>query len=177
MCKEMKELLMELGIRHAEFIVELVPLKQFTPNGCDEVKFLFSANKNQLPGELAKVASGGEISRVMLALKYILSSKKQLPVIVFDEIDTGLSGDVAHKMAQMMREMSERMQVISISHLPQIAAMGDAHFKVYKEDKTNSTVSRIRQLEKKERIVEIAGMLSGKEITSAAMVAAENLLM
>jgi DNA repair protein RecN (Recombination protein N) len=168
--------LSDLGIRHAEFVVELLPLNQFTPNGCDEVRFLFSANKNQKPGEIAKVASGGEISRVMLALKYILSEKKQLPVIVFDEIDTGLSGEVAHRMAQMMREMATHMQVISISHLPQIAAAGDAHLKVYKEDGSDSTISRIRLLDREERVQEIAAMLSGKEITAVAMEAAENLL-
>ena len=112
----------------------------------------------------------------MLALKYILSTKKKLPVIVFDEIDSGLSGEVAHKMAQMMREMSNRMQVISISHLPQIAAAGNSHFKVYKEDSTDLTISRIRQLDAQERVQEIAAMLSGKEITPAAMEAAMNLL-
>lgn len=176
LCKEVKRLLLELGIRHAEFEVELLPLEDFTLNGCDEVRFLFSANKNQTPGEIAKVASGGEISRVMLALKYILSTKKQLPVILFDEIDTGLSGEVAHKMAQMMREMTAHMQVISISHLPQIAAAGDVHFKVYKEDNQEATISRIRALESRERILEIAAMLSGKEITAAAMETAEQLL-
>ncbi len=167
---------MELGIRHAEFVVDLLPLEHFTPCGCDDVRFLFAANKNQQPGEIAKVASGGEISRVMLALKYVLSGTKQLPVIVFDEIDTGLSGEVAHKMAEIMREMAGRMQVISISHLPQIAAAGNCHFKVYKEDNSEATVSRIRKLESGERVREIAGMISGKEITPAALEAAESLL-
>ncbi len=176
LCEEMKHLLMELGIRHAEFVVDLLPLEHFTPCGCDDVRFLFAANKNQQPGEIAKVASGGEISRVMLALKYVLSGTKQLPVIVFDEIDTGLSGEVAHKMAEIMREMAGRMQVISISHLPQIAAAGNCHFKVYKEDNSEATVSRIRKLESGERVREIAGMISGKEITPAALEAAESLL-
>ena len=176
LCEEMKHLLLELGIRHAEFVVKLTALDYFTLHGSDEIQFLFSANKNQIPGEISKVASGGEISRVMLALKYILSTKKKLPVIVFDEIDSGLSGEVAHKMAQMMREMSNRMQVISISHLPQIAAAGNSHFKVYKEDSTDLTISRIRQLDVQERVQEIAAMLSGKEITPAAMEAAMNLL-
>lgn len=176
LCEEMKRLLVGLGIRHAEFVVELNPLDHFTPTGCDDVKFLFAANKNQQPGEIAKVASGGEISRVMLALKYVLSETKQLPVIVFDEIDTGLSGEVAHRMAQMMQEMANRMQVISISHLPQIAAAGTGHFKVYKEDHPEMTISRIRKLTFEERIREIAGMISGKEITPAALEAAENLL-
>lgn len=175
LCEEMKSLLVGLGIRHAEFVVQLSPLDHFTPTGCDEVKFLFSANKNQQPGEIARVASGGEISRVMLALKYVLSGSKQLPVIVFDEIDTGLSGEVAHRMAQMMQEMAGRMQVISISHLPQIAAAGNCHFKVYKEDSPDATISRIRKLSADERVREIAGMMSGKEISAAALEAAASL--
>ena len=176
LCEEMKSLLVGLGIRHAEFVVELLPLDRFTSTGCDDVKFLFSANKNQQAGEIAKVASGGEISRVMLALKYVLSATKQLPVIVFDEIDTGLSGEVAHRMAQIMQEMAKRMQVISISHLPQIAAAGNCHFKVYKEDNQEMTISQIRKLTGEERIRDIAGMMSGEEITVAALEAAKNLL-
>lgn len=176
LCEEMKRLLVGLGIRHAEFVVELTEAGRFTPTGCDDVKFLFSANKNQVAGEIAKVASGGEISRVMLALKYVLSGTKQLPVIIFDEIDTGLSGEVAHRMAQMMKEMAGRMQVISISHLPQIAAAGNCHFKVYKEDSREATISRIRKLSREERVREIAGMMSGEEISAAALEAAENLL-
>lgn len=111
----------------------------------------------------------------MLSLKYILSKNKQLPVIVFDEIDTGLSGEVAHRMAQMMQEMATRMQVISISHLPQIAAAGNCHFKVYKEDHS-SIRFRIRKLALEERVKEIAGMISGSEISAAALEAAKNLL-
>lgn len=173
---EMNSLLTGLGIKHAEFIVEITASDEFTPTGTDEVKFLFSANKNQQPGEIAKVASGGEISRVMLSLKYVLSKTRLLPVIVFDEIDTGLSGEVAHKMARMMKEMASRMQVISISHLPQIAAAGNCHFKVYKEDNPDSTVSCIKKLSPDERIKEIAGMISGSEITPAAIETAKNLL-
>lgn len=176
LCEEMKRLLTGLGIRHAAFRVDLSALDHFTATGKDEVKFLFAANKNQEPGEIARVASGGEISRVMLALKYVLSGTKQLPVIVFDEIDTGLSGEVAHRMARIMQEMSRRMQVISISHLPQIAAAGNCHFKVYKEDNSEATISRIKLLTADERIREVAGMISGQEITPAAMEAARNLL-
>lgn len=176
LCEDMKKLLIDLGIRHAEFVVDIQVLEDFTPTGKDDVKFLFAANKNQQPGEIARVASGGEISRVMLALKYVLSGSKQLPVIVFDEIDTGLSGEVAHRMAQIMKDMAMRMQVISISHLPQIAAAGNCHFKVYKEDNSAMTISRIRKLSVEERIREIAAMMSGKEITPAALEAAENLL-
>jgi len=176
LCGEMKHLLTELGIRHADFRVEIGQAADYTPTGGDTVKFLFSANKNQQPGEIAKVASGGEISRVMLALKYVLSGSRRLPVIIFDEIDTGLSGEVAHRMAGMMREMAARMQVISISHLPQIAAAGNCHYKVYKEDYPDMTVSRIRKLSPEERELEIAGMMSGKEITAAAIEAARHLL-
>ena len=174
--KEMKDILKDLGIKHAEFVVAVSDTSVFGWSGTDEVKFLFAANKNQVPGEISRVASGGEISRVMLSLKYVLSRSKQLPVIVFDEIDTGLSGEVAHKMACMMQEMSSRMQVISISHLPQIAAAGKTHFKVYKEDNSRTTISRIRELAYEERIQEIAGMISGSEISAAALETARNLL-
>ena len=115
--EEMRGLLVSMGIKHAVFRVMITPLDHFTATGKDDVSFLFSANKNQEPGELVKVASGGEISRLMLSLKYILSRTKQLPVIIFDEIDTGVSGEIAHRMAEMMKEMARRMQVISISHL------------------------------------------------------------
>lgn len=167
--EEMRGLLVGLGIKHALFKVEIVPLDHFTPTGKDEVTFLFSANKNQEPGELSRVASGGEISRLMLSLKYILSRTKQLPVIIFDEIDTGVSGEIAHRMAAMMKEMATRMQVISISHLPQIAAAGDSHFKVYKEDDHAGTISRIRRLTEEERVIEIAGMISGSVVSEAAL--------
>ena len=160
--EEMQGLLVSMGIKHAVFKVMITPLDHFTPTGKDDVSFLFSANKNQEPGELVKVASGGEISRLMLSLKYILSRTKQLPVIIFDEIDTGVSGEIAHRMAEMMKEMACRMQVISISHLPQIAAAGDHHFKVYKEDDQMGTISRIRRLTDEERVAEIAGMKIGR---------------
>lgn len=174
--REMQTLLVGLGIKHAVFSVDIKKLDHFVATGKDAVKFLFAANKNQMPGELSKVASGGEISRLMLSLKYILSRDKQLPVIIFDEIDTGVSGEIAHKMAIMMKEMAGRMQVISISHLPQIAAAGDAHFKVYKVDEINGTVSRIRRLNEDERVKEIAGMISGSIITEAAFENARQLL-
>lgn len=174
--EEMRELLVGMGIKHAVFKVVITPLDHFTPTGKDDVSFLFAANKNQEPGELAKVASGGEISRLMLSLKYILSRTKQLPVIIFDEIDTGVSGEIAHSMAAMMKEMAERMQVISISHLPQIAAAGDTHFKVYKEDDQEGTISRIRRLTDEERVIEIAGMISGSVVSKAALENARLLL-
>lgn len=176
LCQEMENLLQDLGIKHARFEVDIQETEEFLGNGKDEVTFLFAANKNQQPGEIAKVASGGEISRVMLSLKYVLSKTRRLPVIVFDEIDTGLSGEVAHRMAQMMQEMAQGMQVICISHLPQIASAGKEHFKVYKEDRQTNTVSRIRKLSRTERVNEIAGMICGSEITSAALETARNLL-
>ncbi len=174
--QEIVGLLQELGIKHARFEVGLKSSGEFLPNGTDEVSFLFAANKNQEPGDISRVASGGEISRVMLVLKYVLSRTRRLPVIVFDEIDTGLSGEVAHKMAKMMREMAEGMQVISISHLPQIAAGSTVHYKVYKEDNFRHTISKIRKLSEEERVQEIAGMISGSEISEAALAAARNLL-
>lgn len=176
LCKEMERLLQDLGIKHARFEVAIRETEEFLGNGKDEVIFLFAANKNQQPGEIAKVASGGEISRVMLSLKYVLSKTRQLPVVVFDEIDTGLSGEIAHRMADMMQEMAQRMQVICISHLPQIAAAGKDHFKVYKEDSQINTISRIRKLSPSERVNEIAGMISGREISPAALETARNLL-
>ena len=174
--EEMRGLLVSMGIKHAVFKVMITPLDHFTTTGKDDVSFLFSANKNQEPGELVKVASGGEISRLMLSLKYILSRTKQLPVIIFDEIDTGVSGEIAHRMAEMMKEMARRMQVISISHLPQIAAAGDHHFKVYKEDDQVGTISRIRRLTDEERVAEIAGMISGSVVSDAALENARLLL-
>ncbi|WP_251621586.1 DNA repair protein RecN [Odoribacter lunatus] len=176
LCDCMKSMLVDLGVRHAEFVVSIEDTGEYTFTGKDDVKFLFAANKNQQPGEISKVASGGEISRVMLSLKYILSRTKHLPVIILDEIDTGLSGEVAHRMAQMMREMASRMQVVSISHLPQIAAAGGCHLKVYKEDDLHHTISRIKKLDDEERIKEIAGMISGSEITTSAVETAKNLL-
>ena len=169
MREEMCALLISLGIKHAVFSITIDSLDHFVASGKDDVQFRFAANKNQMPGELSKVASGGEISRLMLSLKYILCRNKQLPVIIFDEIDTGVSGEIAHRMASMMKEMSGRMQVISISHLPQIAAAGMNHFKVYKEDDQANTISRIKWLDQEERIREIAGMISGHEISKAAL--------
>ena len=174
--ERMTSLLVNLGIKHARFLVSIQPAGDFTPSGTDEVLFLFSANKNQEPGELSKIASGGEISRLMLSLKYILSHAKQLPVIIFDEIDTGVSGETAHRMAVMMKKMSQRMQVISITHLPQIAAAGTAHFEVYKEDDQQSTISRIKHLAEEERVVAIARMISGSAISDIALQNARLLL-
>ncbi|MDR2129615.1 MAG: DNA repair protein RecN [Odoribacteraceae bacterium] len=173
--EETRSLLVELGIKHASFSVVVEPVQVFTATGRDNVTFLFSANKSHAPGELARVASGGEISRLMLAMKYILSRAKLLPVIIFDEIDSGVSGEIAHRVAAILKRMSTRVQVICISHLPQVAAAGSVHFKVYKEE-GERTLSRVKRLSDQERIVEIAGMMSGSSISEAAIENARHLL-
>jgi DNA repair protein RecN (Recombination protein N) len=173
--EETRALLVDLGMRHARFSVRVEPSRDFTDTGKDEVTFLFSANKNHEPGEISRVASGGEISRLMLSMKYILSRAKQLPAIIFDEIDTGVSGEIAHRVATMLRRMSARVQVICISHLPQVAAAADAHFEVYKEE-GQRTLSRVRRLSSEERVIEIAAMISGSSISDAAIENARQLL-
>ena len=172
--EEMRGLLVSMGIKHAVFRVMITPLDHFTATGKDDVSFLFSANKNQEPGELVKVASGGEISRLMLSLKYILSRTKQLPVIIFDEIDTGVSGEIAHRMAEMMKEMARRMQVISISHLPQIAAMADNHFLIEKESDAGETVTRVTALDEEGAVREVARLMN--DVTETTLAAARELL-
>ena len=144
--------------------------------GTDELVFAFNANKGGKLQALNKVASGGELSRIMLSLKRILASQSALPTILFDEIDTGVSGEVAAKMAGMMREMAKQMQVISITHLPQIASKGQHHFKVYKTDGQSQTQSLIRRLSEEERVHEIAQMLSGAKVSDAAVANAKILL-
>lgn len=146
-------------------------------NGLDSVNFLFSANKNGLLQQVASIASGGEIARVMLSLKAMIAGAVKLPTIIFDEIDTGVSGSIAEKMALIMQEMGQaNRQVISITHLPQIAAKGATHYKVYKVDTEVGTNSYIRQLNQEERIQEIANMLSGAVLTEAALNNAKALL-
>ncbi|MDR1273530.1 MAG: DNA repair protein RecN [Odoribacteraceae bacterium] len=174
--EEMRALLVELGMPHARFSVAVEGLPGYAPAGRDNVRFFFSANKNHEPGELSRVASGGEISRLMLSMKYILSRDKLLPAIIFDEIDTGVSGEIAHRVATMLKRMSARAQVISISHLPQIAATGDLHFKVYKEDGPRGTLSRVKRLSDPERVTEIAAMISGSAISEVALENARLLL-
>ena len=148
----------------------------YLKNGKDEISFLFSANKGAHFGELKKVASGGELSRVMLAVKKLLSENSQLPTIIFDEIDTGVSGEISNKMASIMHQMSGNMQVITITHLPQIAAKGNQHYKVFKEEHEGTTITQLKQLTEDERIIEIAEMLSGKDISDSALVHAKELL-
>lgn len=167
-----------LDMPHNNFKVFIENTGDITPNGTDNVTFMFSANKNMEPRKIAQVASGGEIARVMLALKAITSKNANLPTIIFDEIDTGVSGKVADSMAALMQEMGNigSRQVIAITHLPQIASKGDRHYWVYKEDSTDKTISHIRQLSGEERIQEIAHMLSGNRITEAAIENAKQLL-
>lgn len=174
--RDMTAMLLTLGMPNVRFKIELAERDKPAENGLDLTTFLFSANKNQTMQELSSVASGGEIARVMLSLKAIISQKEQLPTIIFDEIDTGVSGEIASKMAAIMEAMGENMQVISITHLPQIASRGKYHYKVYKQDDSEGTKSNIIQLSKEERIKEIAHMLSGETLTQAAIDNAKELL-
>ena len=174
--EEIFGLLESLGIKDSQFDVQFVDTKDYKPNGRDSVKFMFSANKNVPMGELSKTASGGELSRLMLSLKYILSRSSKLPTIIFDEIDTGISGDIAGKMGAMFRRMSEHMQVICITHLPQVAAKGNHHLKVYKHEADGAIRSDIKPLTGDDRIREIAAMLSGEKITDAALQNARELM-
>ena len=162
----------------AKFVVNIQSSTELNPYGMDKITFLFSANNSLAPRSLAEVASGGEMSRVMLALKALTSRQIQLPTIVFDEIDTGVSGKVASSMAQIMGEMCKEaeQQVLAITHLPQIAAKADVHYFVYKEDVDGRTLTRIRELDSEQRITELAHMLSGSKVTDAAMENARQLL-
>lgn len=170
------EILSQLGMPNARFLFEINSSEDFLPKGKDEVQLLFSANKGSDFGLLKKVASGGEMSRIMLAVKSILANYSKLPTIIFDEIDTGVSGEVAHKMGDIMKTMSTSMQVFAITHLPQIAAKGHQHYKVYKTTQDDSTVSELKLLNIDERISEIAEMLSGKDVSDSALNHAKALL-
>mgnify|MGYP001026041884 FL=1 len=174
--KQLANILADLGMPHARFQIKNTPSENYYKNGKDSLEFLFSANKGGQYGELKKVASGGELSRVMLAIKKILSENSQLPTIIFDEIDSGVSGEISNKMAHIMSQMSLKMQVITITHLPQIAAKGNQHYKVYKDEVNHITTTNLKQLSEDERIVEIAEMLSGKTISDSALTHARELL-
>lgn len=173
---QLEAILGDLGMPNAKFKIELTPLEQFVSNGKDSLQFLFTANKGSSFNALKKAASGGELSRIMLAIKSILAEYINLPSIMFDEIDTGVSGEISNKMGEIMKEMSNKMQVFTITHLPQIAAKGDSHFKVFKTDTTEATHTQLKQLHKEERIVEIAQMLGGLNITDSALSHAKQLL-
>jgi len=174
--KQLAYLLSELGMPNARFSITINPTEKYFTTGKDALEFLFSANKGGSFGELKKVASGGELSRIMLSVKKVLSENTQLPTILFDEIDTGVSGEVSNKIAAIMQQMSQNMQVITITHLPQIAAKGNQHYKVYKEEVNGVTTTNLKQLSEDERIVEIAEMLSGKNISDSAITHAKELL-
>lgn len=174
--EQLEALLATLGMPNARFSVELIPSDRFLDNGKEELKFLFSANKGGQFNELKKAASGGELSRIMLAIKSILTNYTQLPTIMFDEIDTGVSGEISNKMASIMQQMSKTMQVFTITHLPQIAAKGDTHFKVFKEDIDEVTQTQLKRLNADERVIEIAQMLGGADLSSSAIEHAKQLL-
>ena len=173
---EIISLLRQLGMPNARFRVQLSRSGDFKPTGIDDADFLFSANKQVKPENIAKVASGGELSRVMLSLKSLLTMNTNLPTIIFDEIDSGVSGEVADKVGQILSDMGKYMQVINITHLPQVAAKGNEHFHVYKDDTINSTITRVKLLSSSERVHEIARLLSGSEVTATAVKNAQELL-
>lgn len=174
--EKIKAILSQLGMVEANFQIEISHTDSYYPKGKDEVVLLFSANKGTSFGLLKKVASGGEMSRIMLAIKAILANYSKLPTIIFDEIDTGVSGEIAIKMGEIMKDMSATMQVFAITHLPQIAAKGNSHYKVSKRNQGDTTISELNLLTQEERIQQIAEMLSGKEITDSALQHAKALL-
>jgi DNA repair protein RecN (Recombination protein N) len=174
--KQLEDTLVELGMASATFKIEITPSKEFKPTGKDELSFLFSANKGSSYGDLKKVASGGELSRIMLTIKAILARYEQLPTMMFDEIDTGVSGEISNKMGHIMQDMSNTMQIFSITHLPQVAAKGVHHFKVYKEEELMGTNTKMKRLSPDERVVELAEMLGGKSLSESALAHARQLL-
>ena len=173
---QVREQLRDLGMEHAVLQILLHPAERLTPSGADNAEFLFCANRGGRPEKIDKVASGGEMSRLMLVLKVIMAQHRQLPTIVFDEIDTGVSGRVADSMGEIMQQLGRSLQVINITHLPQVAAKGEHHFLVYKSNEGEATASAIRKLSPEERINHIAAMLSGSTITAAALQQAAELL-
>lgn len=171
----LRERALPLGMKNLQVEVA-VKETELTSTGIDFIEFLFAFNKNQQPMPVGNTASGGEISRLMLSIKSIVADKMQLPSIIFDEVDTGVSGDVANRMGEMMHEISRNIQVMAITHLPQVAAQGNAHYKVFKEDTDTSTVTRVRELTDDERVDELAVMLSGSAVNDAARANARSLL-
>jgi DNA repair protein RecN (Recombination protein N) len=174
--KRITGLLKQLGMPDSVFVIEQERLEVPGLNGTDKIKFLFTANKGSEPAEISRIASGGELSRLMLSIKSVISQRRLLPTIVFDEIDTGVSGDIAVKVGNILQQMAATMQVITITHLPQIAGKAGAHYFVYKKIKENITKTYIRQLSENERITEIANMLSGNKESEAALSTARELL-
>lgn len=174
--EKLKTILTDLGMPNSDFKIDFEKSKDFKSNGLDDISFLFSANKGMQFQHLKKSASGGELSRIMMAIKTILSNYIQMPTLMFDEIDTGVSGEIANKMADTMIQLSKNMQVFAITHLPQIAAKGQSHFKVYKQDSGSKTETNLKLLTENERINEIAQMLSGSSLPSSAIAHAKQLL-
>lgn len=174
--EQTRELLAELGMPNARLVVSHQHPAAPGPNGLDEISLLFTANRGAAPQPLAKAASGGEFSRLMLAVKYLLADKTALPTIIFDEIDTGISGEVALKVARLLRQMAAQHQCLAITHLPQMAAAGDLHYFVYKEEGAERTISRLRILTDAERVTEIAQMIGGAQPGKAAVQSAKELL-
>ncbi len=173
---QLEETLIDLGMASATFKIDISPSKEFKSTGKDDLSFLFSANKGSAYGDLKKVASGGELSRIMLTIKAILARYEQLPTMMFDEIDTGVSGEISNKMGDIMKDMSNTMQIFSITHLPQVAAKGVHHFKVYKEEELMGTNTKMKRLSSEERVVELAEMLGGKTLSDSALAHARQLL-
>lgn len=173
---QLVEMVIPLGMPNVRFDVDFVTRPEPESDGMDDIRFLFSANKSGELQPVAQTASGGEISRLMLCIKAMIAGFTALPAIIFDEVDTGVSGDIADKMGDIMQDLGAKMQVITITHLPQIAAKGKEHFFVYKEDTTERTITRIKKLNKEERIKEVARMLSGASLTGASIANAKELL-
>ncbi|MCU0362765.1 MAG: DNA repair protein RecN [Bacteroidales bacterium] len=174
--RQVTELLRQLGMPNARFAIEMKNSGDFTPSGTDQADFLFSANRQVPPDNLSRIASGGELSRVMLSLKSLITRNNNLPTIIFDEIDSGVSGEVADKVGQILSSMGRYMQVINITHLPQVASRGSRHYHVYKSDTEDSTITRVRLLSDDERVMEVARLLSGSEVTGIAVENARELL-
>jgi DNA repair protein RecN (Recombination protein N) len=174
--QKISDLLRQLGMPNGKFRIEISRAHDFNPSGIDNADFLFSANKQVAPENIAKVASGGELSRVMLSLKSLLTKNNNLPTIIFDEIDSGVSGEIADKVGQILSDMGRYMQVINITHLPQVASRGSKHYHVYKDDIGDSTITRVKLLSHDERILEVAKLLSGSEVTETALKNARELL-
>lgn len=171
----LEELLAGLGMENSKVVMEHKPIEP-SANGMDEIELLFSANKGSSPQPLKKVASGGEFSRLLFAIKYLMADKMAMPTLIFDEIDTGISGEVALKMVGMMKDISLKHQVICITHLPQVAGQGDLHYFVYKDNSTEKTVSKIKLLDQDERVLELAKMIAGASPSASAIESAKELL-
>ena len=170
-------ILVNLGMPMIRFEVDMKRTSDFTSNGVDCVNFLFSANSSSAPQPLCDVASGGEMSRVMLALKSLIASQRNQPTLIFDEVDTGVSGVIAERMGRLMQQLGgANRQVLSITHLPQVAALGVNHYKVYKEETEKGTITNMIKLDQQERVREIAQMMSGEQLTDAAIENASLLL-